>query len=304
MNDYSQHSELPKYISDLADVYWNMKKYDKSKELYQYVAQNSSDIGLAIKGQTWVAGSEIQLGNYTAAEQAIETLKTNYLQSPELPKYISDLADVYRNMKKYDKSKELFQYTIDNSSDASLVLYARVGQVCSEILLGNDTAAEQAISSLMNDYSGQPGLPEAVVGIGERGYYPRAWASSEEGDQQLAKIYFQKLISLYENHVLDKLSNEIIKPEVYMLLGVSYGRLDDYQQSIFYYERCLSEFPNGLYAGNYQFMVGRNYEKMLEAGQISKSEAIPLITNAYEKLLEDHPDCKVAPIAKRWLASH
>ncbi len=57
-----------------ANEFWESKKYNEAKALYQYVAQNSSDSSLAIEGRTRVGRCEIQLGNNSAAEQLIEAL--------------------------------------------------------------------------------------------------------------------------------------------------------------------------------------------------------------------------------------
>jgi len=102
---------------------------------------------LALKGQSRVACCEIGLGNDSAAEQAINTLKTDYSGHPELCTNLDAINEEYWFTAKYDEAKALYQYISENSSDSYLALSSRVWAVGCEIRLGNDSAAEQAINT-------------------------------------------------------------------------------------------------------------------------------------------------------------
>ncbi len=151
--DFSQHKNLFAVIYELANEYWYIAKFDKAKDLYQYVADNCPDSGLAIRGQTWVAGCESKLGNDSSVEQSIDMLKTDYSEDPNMFTNMYALANEYWEQQKYDKAKELYQYVSDNSSDSDQAIRARRWVVGCEARLGNDSGAGQAINTLKTDFS-------------------------------------------------------------------------------------------------------------------------------------------------------
>ncbi len=164
-NDYFQHPELCTNIYDLAEKYWKLKKYNKAKALYQYLSRNSSDSNWAIKGQTWVAGCQIALGNDSAAELAIETLTNDYSQHPDLCAYIYDLANYSRKFEKFDKAGELYQYISQNYPNSNPALKIRAQVVIREIRLGDYSAAEEAFETLCAEYSSAEGFVDSVLAI-------------------------------------------------------------------------------------------------------------------------------------------
>ena len=74
------------------------------------------------KGQSRVACCEIGLGNDSAAEQAINTLKTDYSGHPELCTNLDAINEEYWFTAKYDEAKALYQHVSGNSSDSTLSL--------------------------------------------------------------------------------------------------------------------------------------------------------------------------------------
>ena len=149
------------YAEDL----WELGRYDEIKTLYQYISENCPDSDLVMKSQIWTAGCDIHLGNYSAADKMIETVKNKYSQQENLCAELDSLCDEYWIMQKYDKAKALYQYIAQNSSDSDLPRRARTWAAGCEIYLGNDSAVDQAITELMNDYSESPGFYHSVLSI-------------------------------------------------------------------------------------------------------------------------------------------
>ena len=92
------------YAEDL----WELGRYDEIKTLYQYISENCPDSDLVMKSQIWTAGCDIHLGNYSAADKMIETVKNKYSQQENLCAELDSLCDEYWIMQKYDKAKALF----------------------------------------------------------------------------------------------------------------------------------------------------------------------------------------------------
>jgi tetratricopeptide (TPR) repeat protein len=230
--DYSQHENLCKEIHGLANNYWHLKKFGKAKALYLYVSQNSSDSNLAIKGQASVAHCEIKLGNNSAADQVIETLKTDYSQHENLCKEIYDIAEQYWTLKKYDEAKALYQYISQNTSDSSLAIKGRAGLVYYEIRLGNDSTADQAFEKLTNDYSQHPDLPKVAMTI--LAYVVRSKIRS--GDDTAAEQAFETLWKEYG-------SDEGFVDKVLSICKIFF-RANDPAMALSYIDRALEASPD------------------------------------------------------------
>ena len=162
-NIFSGKPKLSIVLLGLADDFTTHKKYDKAKDLWQYVSQNTSDASLAIKAKSAIILYETRLGNDTAADQAITALMNDHSAAPEFCTSLLALAKNIDKLNKFDKAKVLSQYVAQNSTDSSQVLTAKTYTACMDIKLGNDSAAEQAITALMNDYSGSQELCNSIL---------------------------------------------------------------------------------------------------------------------------------------------
>ncbi|MBW8036704.1 MAG: tetratricopeptide repeat protein, partial [Planctomycetes bacterium] len=170
--DYSNHPERLPNVYDLANNYWYIEKIDKAKELYEYVSENSSDSGMALKGKAWVAGCEIKAGNYSTAEQLIDTLIKDYSQHSELLSNVYDLANNYWYRQQFDKAKKLYEYFSQNSSDSGLAIDGQALVAGCEIESGNDSAAEDAIKILKTIYAYHPKLHANIYELANK-YWTR-----------------------------------------------------------------------------------------------------------------------------------
>jgi tetratricopeptide (TPR) repeat protein len=162
-NDFSGKPQFSIVLLGIADDCLTHNKYDKAKDLWQYVSQNASDASLAIKAKSAIILCEIRLGNDTAADQVITALMNDHSEAPELCNSLLVLAKKYDRLKKFDKSKVLCQYVAQNSTDSNQVLTGKTYAACMDIKSGNDSAADQAITALMNDHSDSPGLCNSIL---------------------------------------------------------------------------------------------------------------------------------------------
>ncbi len=190
--DFADNPNLPYAIYQIANKYQGLQRHAEARDVYQYVAQNNPESEFGIRGQTWTAGSEIQLGNFAAADEAIETLKTNFSQSPLLFESIDALGYEYWRAGKPDKSKELYQYLLQNSSDNDLLIKGQVYMASCEVRLGNYTAADEAIGQFLLEYPDQEQIAWVVYDLAYKYGSVQNYAKTRE--------HYQSILSKWPNH--------------------------------------------------------------------------------------------------------
>jgi len=293
-NDYTGHPELFTNIYEFAKYYRRRGKLDKARELYQYVFENCPDSDLAAKSLRWVASCEIESGNYSAAEQAIDTLKNDYAGHPELG-WLYKLGDEYRRQKKYEEAKQLYQYILDNYPDSEYLIWAKAGIIQSDIALGNDPNITEELDGLIADFVDNPGLPEALCIIGED-YGVKASELKKKGLETEADEYFRKAVSVWER-VIHEFPNSDLVPRAYYCSAGCYGHeLAEYEKAIEYYQKILDNWPYFDYrrASYAQFGITRCYQNLEKSGRISPEEAATGIIQACNNLLANYPETNPA----------
>jgi len=250
--------------------------------------------------------SNLSLGDDAAAEAAVEKLLANFTDNPLTVRAVWDTARVYRDLKKYEKASQLYQYVIDNYPQAEHAILSQIGvaeiNVLSLIESGNDTAAQAALDSLIADFNDHSLLPEAVFVVGEQ-YYNEALLKKKEGHDEQAKECYRKARTVWER-IVAELPPSGITPHAYNFAADCYRRLGQHKKAIEYYQRVVDDWPDYEYAWDALFRIGRNYEALKKSGLMSKSEANPIIKAVYEQVLEEYPNCKAARHARRWLSRH
>jgi len=168
LTNFADHPELPGEVYNLAEQYWSIKRkrYEDAKSLYEYIAENHSDSDLAIKARAWAAGADILLGNDAAAQAGIDALIRDFAEDPELARVLLGLGNINWNHEKYNWSRQLYQHTFERDPQGPLAIKAKAGAARSDILLGNDAAAQAGIDALIRDFAEDPGLAGVLFGLG------------------------------------------------------------------------------------------------------------------------------------------
>lgn len=302
--EFSGNERLAEAVDKIAYHYRELKEHEKATQYYQYILDHWPGSKYAMWSQTGLALLHIDLGNSAVAEATIDKLLSDFSGNEGLVEEVHHIAYHYRELKKYEKAKQLYQYVLDHWPDADpYAIWSQSGVGASNAALGNDAAVEAVIDGLIADFSDDAGLPAAVAGIAEQ-YYNRALQMESEELASQAQNHFQKAIAIYKI-VADELPNSgDATPEACCLVGVCYRKLSEYEKSIEYYQKVVDDYPTYHLTWHALFMVGRNYEDLKESGVISESEVNAKIKAAYEQLLEKYPDCKAAKIARRWLSRY
>ncbi len=247
---YYGHVKFPESLFHFSRRYWRLQEYDKSRELYQYVTRNSSDIDLAIRAQAWVVRCEIKLGNESAVEKELNTLKNDYSQHEKLYSEIYSLCDEYWDKGDYVRAKALCQYVSENSPNSKLASRATGWVAICEIKLGNESATQQMIDAFWAKYSSTEDFADKVHIIAgtyrKQGLYKR----SIELCQRLLDSVSDKKTQLFAHAGIVKSylrSGDHIKAEELLdMICADFAGHEEFGRALFgvYDDYFVSAFPN------------------------------------------------------------
>ena len=167
LSDYSSNPGLAKAVYDVAECSYAFGKYQKAIQFYQQALGENLDTKYAMRSLKMLARANIKLGNNTAADAAISKLCSDYTSHEDLPDYLCDAADCYRESKKYEKANISYQYVLDNWPNNKEALRAQKNIIKSHIMLGNETAADAAYSALLTNFSEDEGIFQAVCSLAD-----------------------------------------------------------------------------------------------------------------------------------------
>jgi tetratricopeptide (TPR) repeat protein len=232
-------------------------------------------------------------------EAAVKKLLSEFSGNRYKPRAIHDTAWEYRKLGNYGRADELDKYVIDRWPVDMQVMWAKMDMAKTDIGLGNYTAAaEKTIDILITDFNDHPELPTAIFMLGEE-YYTKAFRY-DEGLNEQAKEHFRKAIDVSER-IIKELPESSFTPQAYILLGECYRHLGQHQNAMEYYQKVVSDWPNSQYTWYAYLLIGCTYEQLRDSGVVEKSLAYTQIKAAYERILQDYPDCPAVRAASNWL---
>jgi len=291
-------------VDEVADAYREVKKYEKALELYQYyVVDNGPEANGAMWAQAGIAMTYIAAGDDPNTQGAIDKLVTKFSGNPDLPYALDEVEEMYEERRRYDKAKEICQQIIRidaNSSEArKAVLDIRKLEIMSLIEAGNDADAAVGIDKLVADFNDHSALPKVIYEIGRK-YQDDACRYEGEGLDVEAKVEFQKAVTTWQI-ITGIYRNSAVAPRAFYAMSDCYRKLDERVKAIECYEEILGNWPDYGYAWSAQFHIGYCYEQLKHAGAVPASIADAKTKVAYERVVEEYPDCPAAEAARDWL---
>jgi TolA-binding protein len=391
--DFAGYPDLPAALYDIAGWYKNIlhekrfRQYQKAKVIYQQIMANYPENELAQKSQGCIHQldvlMQIESGDISAAKQATERLKTDFAESPELPRLLWQIAQKYERLLNLDNANSLYLYVAQNYPDQQLgrisqwdadknniislfsqnqdsqaqtaldtlisdlqqnpsvpggrilkkiahrgevfgkysqaaAIYPLIGQlypdgrwasnvpldlvkcqILADIHAGNYTTAQAAADKLEADYPGYKYLQHVFSRIAEQ-YKQRAQLLERQGQNTDAQADFQRAIGAWRK-VIDLGLIPMAAADAAVGAGDCCRYIGDYQGVINYYSKIINDYPGSCWSEHALFMVGWSWQKLKETGQVSADQADTQARAAYQRLVDNWPDCKAARIADRWL---
>jgi tetratricopeptide (TPR) repeat protein len=299
LGNFTGNPLIARAVWDTGQYYRELKKYEKANRLYQNVVTNWPNAEHALWAQADLIKAYLALGDDPNAEAAVEKLLANFTANPLIARAIHDTAYEYRKSGNYGRANELDQYVIDHWPADVQVMWAKMDMAKTDIGLGNDAAVEKTVDILIADFNDHPDLPQAVFRIGEE-YYNKAFQYENQDQGEQAKDSFRKAIVISER-IIAELPESSFTPQAYILLGECLRRLDQHQDALECYQKVVSDWPDCDYAWYAYLLIGSIYEQLRDSGDIEGPLAYTQIKAAYERILQDYPDCPAVRAASNWL---
>lgn len=333
LTDFAQNQYLPVALYEISKLYSQFGRQDQASKLRDHVINQWPAHKYTMWALMDAARLNVHLGDTEVAEAAIEKLKADFSGNEDITGAVSCVAHEYLNCGKYAKGLALCQYILKTLPETTDTMWAQAGIAVANVGLGNMQAAEAATQNLITDFSSHERLGEAVYDVAYRhhslGHHEKAkqlYQQVVETWPQWENITWAKTglvrshIALGENAAAQTVVDGLVAKldevypsgsdlptraaEGYYYAGDCYQKLGRYARSLQCYRRVSDDCPDYEYAWNALFLVGHNLEELKKSGLITKSEADPVIKVTYEQLLEKHPHCPVAKIARRWLRAN
>jgi len=298
LTNFNDNPLIARVVWDTGQYYRELKKYEMANKLYQHIVKTWPKAEHAVWAQADLIKSYLALADDPNAEAAVNKLITDFSWSEYAARAIHDTAWEYRKLGNYGRADELDKYVIDHWPQDVQAMWAKMDMAKTDIGLGNYTAADKTIDILIADFNECPELPTAIFMLGEE-YYTKAFRY-DEGLNEQAKEHFRKAIDVSER-IIKELPESSFTPQAYILLGECYRRLGQQQEALECYQKVVSDWPDCEYAWYAYLLIGCTYEQLRDSGAVEKSLAYTQIKAAYERILQDYPDCPAANAARNWL---
>jgi len=194
--NYSEHSDLPAVLCNIAASYGWLEKFDKATSLYQQVIQQWPASSAVAKAELGIARinivSLIKNGDYTAAAAETDKMLEDFSGQEYLPAALYQIARAYQWSREYELAKSVHQEIIQRFPASSEAERARLDaariKALALIKAGEYAAAETETSKLMEEFSGQLSLAVVVYSIASeyegKGKYEKAASLHQQIIQQ------------------------------------------------------------------------------------------------------------------------
>ena len=261
---FSSHTNVADAVNKIAAKYFDCKKYEKAKELYEYALYKWPQADSAIFSQKGIVISNIFLDKIEQAQEAKDELIIKFREHKSLPRAVREIAEQYRILDKFQQAGETFQFILDTWPETVLAIWSQMGLVKIHISEGDESGAEAAFNTMIEKFSDRPRIAEGIFQIaihyGNLGDYQKArqmyqyivdncpkswmamWAQSEVarcsitlGDYDTAEEAVKKLI---KNH-----SDSDRMGETFYDIAQSYYRTGNFEKAQQYYEIVVKKWP-------------------------------------------------------------
>jgi len=169
--NYSVRTDIARAVDQVADEYRQAARYQKARDLYQYMVEHWPQAAHAEHARASVslcnASGLIHSGNEAAAEAAIASLIADFSGYENIAKMVYRVANAYRERGNYAKARQHNQYVLDRWPQSGPAIESQKGVVLSNIALGDESSARAGIERLTSVFSGHPKLPKILREVGQ-----------------------------------------------------------------------------------------------------------------------------------------
>jgi tetratricopeptide (TPR) repeat protein len=305
--DYAGNPNLAEEIYWVGRGYRVAEDYGKATSLYQKVIEQYPNSPFANRSRINIQNMEvwslIKAGQIEQAKTQFGKMVQDFSSESYLPEAMFWTARKFRQANQYEEATNIYtqmiqKYPQDSFSNKAVVELSNC-MIQQLIEKGKHNEAIAAIGKMFTDNANNPQVLSVASRIAEL-YQVKSREFDKQGNTAETQASLARSAAILEMMIAKAPAAANIA-ETYCLAGDCYYRIGNYGKSVDCYKKVLTEHPDYEGRWNAQFMVGRNYEAMKKAGQMSGAEADGKIKEAYEHLLAEYPDCQAARHARKWL---
>jgi tetratricopeptide (TPR) repeat protein len=265
-------------IHRLACAYRRLGQYVKSREVYQYIADNWPQDKHAIYSLNNVVISGLETYHHKEAGAAAKKLMTTYFSHPESIQGISLLAKRYRRIQWSAEACALYQYIVTAWPDDKDTIWAYWNIVLCNIGMGDDVATNAAFDKLVTSFSDDKQIVKMVNGVA-REYCKRQ--------------RYRKALNVYQ-YVLDNWPEN--ESAIMSQRGIVFASLElmDFIAAENAYNELLANYSQ--HKKKYR-VVSKIADKYHHVGKYVKARDL------YQYVADTWPDTKVAMLAQARVVS-
>ena len=287
--------------------------------MHEYNVEHYTDVLESLWSQAALVWFYVRHDDQANADIEFEKMLTIYKDEKTLPKEIFQIGDIYTEVDKTDKARQLHNQVINEWPQSEYVFNARAGLIKADIADSYDEDALTGIDNLITDFKDRRELPIIVFMIGEdcykRGIEERnntfkELVSQSDGsppDKNLVNNSkttneFARTINIW-SRIINNLPSSNVAAQAYLFTGEILRYLYQYQQAIEHFNNVVEKWPDYEYAWVAQYRILKLYPELYKEGIISKAENITLIHETQNELLEKFPDCPIADSIRKQIDS-
>ncbi len=260
-----------------AEAYVDDKYYEQAEKIYETIIIDYPGSDYALNAQQELTIVYIRWGKGAQALATLDKLIADFPDHPGLPRVLFNIALQYRQSKRYEKAKVIYQQIIQQYPDSPYAGKAQVGisetKVWSLIESGNDTAAQTALDGLIADFPDAPDLPAVLYDIAKAYEESRKYEQAKNICQQIIHqcpdspyagiaqvgIPMMNVLFLIDSGndaeakaVIDKLTADFTGhsdlPAVLYYIAKRYGVSGKYKEAESIYQDIVTDSPGTYYA--------------------------------------------------------
>jgi tetratricopeptide (TPR) repeat protein len=307
--DFAGYRQFSRRLNEIAQRYAENQAWAYARLLHGRIAadypNNRYGPRSAIRRSKLEIYELINAGDYEAADKAFLQMKTDFAGNDELYNQLDSIGERYEIVGQTEIAKRIYRQIIEDCPNNIDSAIARAQLKKYEVVsMAESSGNYAAVDAAAIQFSSEFAVPEqrcAAMFYLAKGLYEKALTYSPEQDSAKIANYLNRIIAIQENEVIGRVRLGTVELEAYLMLATACQRIGRYADSIEYCNKILNNYPDYDYCWHIQFMVGQSYEEMLKAGKMPEPEVKAQIETAYQKVLNNYPDCEAAKLAKKWL---
>jgi tetratricopeptide (TPR) repeat protein len=188
---YGENPDLPSVLSQIGRNYREVRMYEQSKQVSQYILDNYPENDHGLWAQRDIVLCDLAMDDQEAAVAETQTLLGKHARRPGAIWAVSEVAEVYSKLGKHEQARQLFTFNLNNYTERDDNIWSLRGVINESIALKDDASIDAGIRKLLSEYATSDNLPMAALHVGQE---------LLDADDARASKLFQHVIDKHPDH--------------------------------------------------------------------------------------------------------